>query len=106
MVPNPMSVLFAEKMTEKAEARAVKSGDHFRTTYQVQPGRKYDKVVTAFGGGGYSAHAFVDRETGALYKAEAWAKPAKGIRFFIRTPEEVGYVVSIADPYGGYLYAR
>ena len=55
-----------------------------------------------------SVHAFVDKETGEVYKPAGWAKPAKHVRFdmrderqlkFLLNPKNVGWA-------GGYLYLR
>ena len=55
-----------------------------------------------------SVHAFVDKETGDVYKPASWASPAKHIRFtfqnvdhlkFLLNPKNVGWA-------GGYLYMR
>ena len=55
-----------------------------------------------------SVHAFVDKETGDVYKPASWAAPAKHVRFtfqnvdhlkFLLNPKNVGWA-------GGYLYMR
>jgi len=55
-----------------------------------------------------SVHAFVDKETGDVYKPASWQAPAKHIRFtfqdvnhlkFLLNPKNVGWA-------GGYLYMR
>lgn len=48
-----------------------------------------------------SVHCFVD-EDGAVYKADGWKRPAKGMRFL-----SMEAALEAADsPAGGYLYRR
>ena len=55
-----------------------------------------------------SVHAFVDKNTGEVYKPASWKSPAKYVRYdmriinhreFLRNPANVGWA-------GGYLYLR
>lgn len=99
--PAEVSVQFVNALNEKF-------GDSGKV-FDVQPGRKYDRVVQSFGGGGYSAHAFVERDSGKLLKAGGWASPQKdkdgpAYRFDLNSDFE--HVVEVADQYGSYLYAR
>lgn len=77
--------------------------DNYTDGIDILPGRKYDKIITV-GTSQRFVHAFVDRETGDLYKPEGWNKPAKGVRGNIATPEGLWEVVERADRYGSYLY--
>ena len=48
------------------------------TTYAVEkPGRKYDRVVAFNGGPGGSAHCFIERATGLVWKPDGWKGPTK-----------------------------
>lgn len=69
--------------------------------FEVEPGRKYYKIVKVVGIG-KSVHAFVDKETGDVYKAAGWNAPAKGIRYNLERDKEV--LAQHADWAGGYLY--
>lgn len=93
-----ITVRFAEALDQKFERYAV----------TTTAGRKYDRIVTSYGGDKMSGsvHCFVERETGKVFKAAGWATPAKGARFDLSTPEGFVNTVETADPYGGYLYAR
>ena len=84
----------------------------------VKKGRKYLKIINqqyddmgAYATYQYrdgSVHAFIDRETGDVYKPAGWAKPAKHVRYnlleridrnFLFDWKNVGWA-------GGYLYMR
>jgi len=71
--------------------------------FTVKPGQKYDKIIYSYEKGGASVHAFVDKNTGDIYKAKSWKSPAKGIRFNIHTDLDI--LVKHADTYGSYLYS-
>ena len=71
--------------------------------FDIKPGQKYDKIIYSYEKGGASVHAFVDKNTGDIYKAKSWKSPAKGIRFNIHTDLDI--LVKHADTYGSYLYS-
>lgn len=83
-----------------------KFGEDYRFTGMA--GRKNDRVVQEFikfgTPSGRSVHAFVDRETGDLYKSAGWTGPAKGVRGNVATIEGLAEVAERADRHGGYLY--
>lgn len=96
--PSAVAQQFVAAMNEKFPA--VHSYDR---KYSVVVGRKYEKIVLADENDhAVSAHAFYDPESGLLYKAEGWAKPAKGARYDLASNVEA--VVAKADRFGGYLY--
>jgi hypothetical protein len=72
----------------------------------VESGRKYHKIIFIDGGGQRSVHAFVDKQTGEVYKSASWKAPAKGVRFDLRLIEQREWLFENADWAGGYLYAR
>lgn len=45
-----------------------------------RPGRLFTRIIQTSGGSRH-VHAFVDNATGAVLKAESWARPAKGVRY-------------------------
>ena len=82
--------------------------------FRYYEGKKYLKVVreeydeTNDRWRDTTVHAFVDRETGEVYKPASWKAPAKHVRFnfcnkkdmlFLTDPRCVGWA-------GGYLYMR
>ena len=84
--------------------------------FRIQKGRKYYKIIqqdfdtfrdlNEYRDGG--VHAFVDKKTGEVYKADSWKSPAKYVRYDLRVINEREYVL---DPNncgwaGGYLYLK
>lgn len=57
---------------------AAASGGAFNVTFEK--GRKFLRVVTAYGQHHRSAWGFVDVATGEIFKAASWKAPAKGAR--------------------------
>ena len=86
--------------------------------YVIQKGRKYLKIVqqqfddmgpnptNEYRNG--SVHAFIDRETGDVYKPAGWAKPAKHVRYNLLERKDREYLFDYKniDWAGGYLYMR
>ena len=98
---------------------AIENGTANLMKFVVKTGKRYYKIVQqefetwekSKYYGQYrdgSVHAFVDKETGDVYKPASWQAPAKHIRFtfqnvnhlkFLLNPKNVGWA-------GGYLYMR
>tara|TARA_Y100000022_G_scaffold157614_1_gene140133 strand:+ start:127 stop:627 length:501 start_codon:yes stop_codon:yes gene_type:complete len=72
--------------------------------FSIVTGRKYHKIVQTCSDGSKSVHAFVDKNTGELYKAASWKAPAKDVRFDLRIIKEREFVLENCDWAGGYLY--
>jgi len=84
--------------------------------FKVKTGKRYYKIVqmefdTFQNRNEYregSVHAFVDRNTGEVFKPASWAAPAKHVRYDMRIIRERNF---LHDPSnvtwaGGYLYMR
>ena len=74
--------------------------------YVIETGKKYHKVIMVDGGSSRSVHAFVDKNTGELYKSSSWKSPAKGVRYDLRLIADREYLMKNADWSGGYLNAH
>ena len=84
--------------------------------FEIREGKKYYKIVqveydTFQGRNEYrdrSVHAFVDKNTGNVYKPASWKAPAKHVRFTFQKPEDIRFLLtpSNVDWAGGYLYLR
>lgn len=72
-------------------------------SFYVIAGRKFDKIAYLLGSQRV-VHAFVERETGDLYKPAGWQSPAKGVRFHLGTEEGYAEALQAANYHGGYLY--
>ena len=72
--------------------------------FSIVTGRKYHKIVQTCCDGSQSVHAFVDKNTGELYKPASWKAPAKDVRFDLRIIEQREWVLENCDWAGGYLY--
>ena len=110
---DPESTYPAEQLND------VQTGKAKLMWFKVYSGKKYYKIVQqefeTWKGSKYyqqysdgSVHAFVDKETGEVYKPASWRAPAKHVRFdmrderhlqFLLDPKNVGWA-------GGYLYLR
>lgn len=79
-----------------------------RYSYEVQPGKKYYKInmCTHYDDGmtTCSAHAFVDKMTGEVYKAASWKSPSKGVRYNLMNESDREWLLENADWSGSYLY--
>jgi hypothetical protein len=74
--------------------------------YVIESGKKYHKVIMIDGGSSRSAHAFVDKNTGSVYKSASWKSPAKGVRYNLLIIKEREWLFENASWCGGYLYRR
>ena len=72
-----------------------------RYTFEIQTGRKYHKIIAD-----NSVHAFVDKNTGEVYKPASWRAPAKHVRYDLRIIQERMACYNRAAWAGGYLYMR
>ena len=70
--------------------------------FEIQTGRKYHKIVAKNQG----VHAFVNKETGEVFKPASYKAPAKHVRYDLRIINDRERCFSNADWAGGYLYLR
>ena len=70
--------------------------------FEVNSGRKYLKINQIDGG----VHAFVNKETGEVFKPASYKAPAKHVRYDLRIINDRERCFSNADWAGGYLYLR
>ena len=68
-------------------------------------GRKYLKIIFKDAGGQQHVHAFINRNTGEVFKPASWNAPAKGVRYNLLNDESREWLYQNADWAGGYLYA-
>ena len=80
-------------------------------SYVIESGRKYHKIIMVIDNGpdrnvSRSVHAFVDKNTGEVYKSASFKSPAKGVRYDLRLISDREYVLENCDWASNYLYAR
>ena len=70
--------------------------------FEIQTGRKYHKIYAENQG----VHAFVNKETGEVFKPASYKAPAKHVRYDLRRIQQRRECFANADWAGGYLYLR
>ena len=70
--------------------------------FEIQTGRKYHKINVKNGG----VHAFIDKNTGEVYKPASYKAPAKHVRYDLRRIKQRHECFNNADWAGSYLYIR
>jgi len=69
-------------------------------------GRKYHKIHMCRNGVRDSIHAFIDKQTGEVYKPANTKAPAKHVRFNLCLIKDREWLFENADWAGGYLYMK
>ena len=94
----------------------LKNGTANLMKFRIQEGRRYYKIIqqeydtfqdrNEYRDG--SVHSFVDKNTGEVYMAASWSKPAKHVRFDMRVIRErtLMHTPSFVTWTSGYLYLR
>ena len=100
----------------KEQLDAIENGTANLMYFTVKTGKKYYKIVqmefdTFQNRNEYregSVHAFVDKQTGQVYKPASWQAPAKHVRFDLRIIKEREFLFNSNNTgwAGGYLYLR
>ena len=100
----------------KEELKRIKDGTANLMKFEIREGKKYYKVVqveydTFQNRNEYregSVHAFVDKNTGNVYKPASWKAPAKHVRYSFKSQEDIRFLLNPINVgwAGGYLYMR
>lgn len=95
---------FVESLNKKFQGKGTPAGPiEFFPEHGGKYGRKhFDKIVLP-NLGGSTAHAFIDRETGELYRAANGMMPVDDVRYDLSKHEDFILAIELADPYGNYL---
>ena len=95
---------------------AIENGTANLMKFKVKTGKKYYKIVqmefdtfqdrNEYRAG--SVHAFVDKQTGQVYKPASWQAPAKHVRYDLRLIKDREFLHNPknVDWAGGHLYMR
>ncbi len=105
----------------KQQLKELEDGTANLMKFRIQEGRKYYKIIqqeyreyTALcpnlkeGYRDTTVHSFVDKNTGEVYMAASWSKPAKHVRFDMRVIRDrtLMHTPSFVTWNTGYLYMR
>ena len=71
-------------------------------SFEIVKGTKYYKLIMRQGTG-TSVHAFISRQTGAVYKPASWRAPAKHVRYNLLDDTSFAECLRRADWAGSYL---
>jgi hypothetical protein len=78
--------------------------------FEVVKGTKYYKIILITNPKtrtpARSVHAFVARQTGAMYKPASWHAPAKHVRYNLMDDTSFDECLNRCEYAGGYLYIR
>ena len=98
------------------QLKAVEDGTANLMRFRIQNGKRYYKVIqqdydtfqdrNEYRDGG--VHAFVDKNTGEVYKPASWKSPAKIVRYDMRVinQREICHNPMLTTWAGGWLYLR
>ena len=82
-------------------------------TFDIVKGTKYYKLIqrdtkrsALSGNTGACVHAFIDRQSGSVYKPATWKAPAKHVRYNLLDDVSFAACIQDADWAGGYLYMK
>ena len=118
MITNNSQRYTEGELSEYAQSQleSINNGTAKLMKFRVQTGKKYHKIIqqdydTFQNRNEYrdgSVHAFVDKNTGEVYKPASWKSPAKHVRYDLRI---INHRNNLHDPRftgwaGGYLYMR
>jgi hypothetical protein len=105
MEPSPVTQKFIEALNAKFADRKTIFGP---VKFDVIVEEKYDKITLPQWNGlpHGSAHAFVERETGKVFKAASWRYSAIKAKYDLNEEEDFNTAVERSDPYGYYLETR
>ena len=111
-----MAMTDSDYATKRLEE--IENGTSNLYKFVVQKGRKYLKIINqqyddmgpnpSYEYKNGSVHAFIDRETGDVYKPASWNKPAKHVRYNLLERSDRNFLFDWKNVgwAGGYLYMR
>ena len=115
-IENPTSATVGNKSYYEEQLQKIEDGTENLYKWDYKVGKKFIKVFnlqydTFRGRNQYKAGsvtAFIDKNTGEVYKPASWKAPAKHVRFDLRIIREREYLLNPknCDWAGGHLYMR
>lgn len=102
--PVEITCKFIEALNKKFKGVYTPTGPiEFSSVYSGrQRGQSFDKIILPRSGGTHT-HAFIDRQTGMLYRAASEELPVTDARYDLSNAYDFASAVELADPYGNYL---
>jgi hypothetical protein len=97
---------------EQCLEQILKGTYDYRTNFYIVEGRKYLRIEMETGvnhDGSVtqkSIHAFIDKNTGEVYKPATWKSPAKHVRYNLMDKQSREQCYRNADWAGSYLYMK
>lgn len=90
--------------------RVVELSDAIGEPLEAEVGQRFIRLVVSSGSQRH-VHAFVDITNGDIIKSATWKAPQKGVhglavRGNLLDDDDFARILSVADKYGSYLYAR
>lgn len=100
--PVELTIKFVEALNLKFKGKEGMMGP---IVFNVRVEKNFDKIMLPKWDGNPegTAHAFVERSTGKLYRAASWKQPVVDARYDLTDEEEFARAVELADPFGNYL---
>ena len=104
ILPLPVKVeMWVMNLVDALQANYDRQGySSNRYKFEAKSGRKYWKI----GAKNQGVHAFVNKETGEVFKPASYKAPAKHVRYDLRRIQQRRECFANADWAGGYLYLR
>lgn len=105
MEPLTVSQNFVDALNVDFKGRKTIYGE---IRFDVLSDEIYDKItMPRWDGSAHgSAHAFIERATGALYPAASWRYPARKSYYNLTNEADFMRAIEAADPYGIYLTGK
>lgn len=109
---NPIEIecIIRAKLARLVDAliKSYPPSDHQSIEFEHVYGKKYIKLMSVCicnnKPAGRSVHAFIDKNTGAVYKPASFRAPAKHVRYQLLDDASFENMLKRADWSGGYLY--
>ena len=119
-IESPSSATVGNKSYYEEQLQKIEDGTYKLYKFDYQVGKKYIKVFNLqyqesndyynrpAGYRAGSVTAFIDKNTGEVYKPASWKAPAKNVRFDLRIIREREFLLNPknCDWAGGHLYMR
>jgi hypothetical protein len=106
-----MPTIIEQRITDYVAALQAIAPEGYTYEYVPNPRGRYARVTMKTGPQGQvSVHAFIEPDTGNVFKPAGWKAPAKGVRYALADDKSFqGLLDALKSTHawaGGYLYVR